>query len=276
MRVGFRVLQGLISSYGVRDGFRRYNGSGPAAEAYAADMMARLGAWRARLSGAGAPSAPAPSGTPGALRQGDTGPAVAKLQEFLNANYPAVLQDRRGPAALRPADRRRGARVPAPLRRDRPGRRRHDHRSAHLGQAAGGGLPPVKDGALRAVCALAGTLALGGGWLLGWVTDTGLRPPPACQGCSAAPSWPARPAPLRRRRSAPPVRPLPTAPDNHPGPHDQRAASDHRSSTGDDGATFHRPALGHADGRADRDRDICPPVVAPHRVTAGGPSLRSA
>lgn len=102
MRVGFRVLQGLISSYGVRDGFRRYNGSGPAAEAYAADMMARLGAWRARLSGAAAPSAPAPAGTPGALRQGDTGPAVAQLQAFLNANYPAYSKIDVGPQRYGP------------------------------------------------------------------------------------------------------------------------------------------------------------------------------
>lgn len=41
--------------------------------------------------------------------------------------------------------------------------------------------------AFRAVCALAGVLALGGGWLLGWVNDPGLRPPPACSGllCSS-------------------------------------------------------------------------------------------
>lgn len=101
MRVGFRVLQGLISSYGVRDGFRRYNGSGPAAEAYAADMMVRLAAWRARLGGAGA-SAPAPSGTPGPLRQGDTGPAVARLQGFLNANYPAYSKIDLGPQRYGP------------------------------------------------------------------------------------------------------------------------------------------------------------------------------
>lgn len=102
MRVGFRVLQGLIGSYGVRDGFRRYNGSGPAAEAYAADMMVRLAAWRARLSGASAPSAPVSSGTPSPLRQGDTGPAVAKLQGFLNANYPAYSKIDLGPQRYGP------------------------------------------------------------------------------------------------------------------------------------------------------------------------------
>jgi hypothetical protein len=115
MRVGFRVLQGLIGSYGVRDGFRRYNGSGPAAEAYAADMMVRLAAWRARLGGAGAP-APASSGTPGPLRQGDTGSAVARLQAFLNANYPLYSKIDLGPqrygpqtvAAVREFQRRSG------------------------------------------------------------------------------------------------------------------------------------------------------------------------
>lgn len=92
MRVGFRVLQGLIAQHGTREGFRRYNGSGPAAERYAADMMAKLGAWRARLGGSStAPAAPqpTPSTAPGTLRVGDTGPAVAHLQAWLNRMYPA-------------------------------------------------------------------------------------------------------------------------------------------------------------------------------------------
>lgn len=88
IRVGFRVLQGLIASYGVRDGFRRYNGSGPAAVAYADDMMARRAAWQARLAGSAAPG-PDTGATPRVLRSGDTGPAVARLQAWLNANYPA-------------------------------------------------------------------------------------------------------------------------------------------------------------------------------------------
>lgn len=64
--------------------------------------------------------------------------------------------------------------------------------------------------AFRAVCALAGVLALGGGWLLGWVNDPGLRPPPACSGlfCSSivATSHSATPTPTRT------VRPTTTAP----------------------------------------------------------------
>jgi hypothetical protein len=88
IRVGFRVLQGLIASYGVRDGFRRYNGSGEAAVRYADDVMAKRAAWQARLSGSTSP-APSTGGTPGTLRQGDTGPAVAKLQAWLNRMYPA-------------------------------------------------------------------------------------------------------------------------------------------------------------------------------------------
>jgi hypothetical protein len=54
------VLAGLIRVAGVRDGFRRYNGAGPAAEAYADDAMARLARWRAYLATAPAPSSPAP------------------------------------------------------------------------------------------------------------------------------------------------------------------------------------------------------------------------
>ena len=47
---GFRILRDLIAQYGERGGFRRYNGSGPAAERYADDAMARLGQWRAWLA----------------------------------------------------------------------------------------------------------------------------------------------------------------------------------------------------------------------------------
>lgn len=50
--VGFRVLAGLIKSNGVSDGFRAYNGSGPAAQAYAADAMARYNTWKIKLAGA--------------------------------------------------------------------------------------------------------------------------------------------------------------------------------------------------------------------------------
>lgn len=49
MAVGFETLAQLIRSHGLRDGFRRYNGSGPAAERYATDALGKLAAWRDRL-----------------------------------------------------------------------------------------------------------------------------------------------------------------------------------------------------------------------------------
>jgi hypothetical protein len=52
MRSGFRGIQTLINQYGVRGGFVHYNGSGPAAEAYANDAMAKFAVWQARLAGA--------------------------------------------------------------------------------------------------------------------------------------------------------------------------------------------------------------------------------
>jgi hypothetical protein len=50
--VGFELLAGLIRQYGERDGFRRYNGSGAAAEAYGRDAVTRLVTWRQRLASA--------------------------------------------------------------------------------------------------------------------------------------------------------------------------------------------------------------------------------
>lgn len=55
MRSGLRGLGNLIRAYGIRDGARRYNGSGPAAEAYARDFMAKYAIWKSRLSGASVP-----------------------------------------------------------------------------------------------------------------------------------------------------------------------------------------------------------------------------
>jgi hypothetical protein len=45
VRVGFTTLAQLQRQHGVRDGFRRYNGSGPLAEKYADDAMTRLARW---------------------------------------------------------------------------------------------------------------------------------------------------------------------------------------------------------------------------------------
>lgn len=51
-RVGFAHLAVLIGRYGERGGFARYNGSGAAAERYAADAMTRLKTWRTLLAAA--------------------------------------------------------------------------------------------------------------------------------------------------------------------------------------------------------------------------------
>lgn len=73
--VGFEILADLIGRYGARSGFRRYNGSGPAADRYAADAMLRFDRWRLRLAGAGVR----------VLELGDRGDDVEDLQHALNA-----------------------------------------------------------------------------------------------------------------------------------------------------------------------------------------------
>lgn len=45
MRIGFAQAKDLIRRYGKQDGVRRYNGSGPAAEAYARDWQAKQQHW---------------------------------------------------------------------------------------------------------------------------------------------------------------------------------------------------------------------------------------
>lgn len=52
MRSGFRGLKQRIDRYGLRDGFRRYNGAGPNAETYAVKAIAAYQVWQARLTGA--------------------------------------------------------------------------------------------------------------------------------------------------------------------------------------------------------------------------------
>lgn len=83
---GFEILADLTRRYGTRDGFRRYNGSGAAAERYALDAVARLGQWTARLTAA----APGPART---LREGDRGPDVEQLQRALNARGSRLVVD---------------------------------------------------------------------------------------------------------------------------------------------------------------------------------------
>jgi hypothetical protein len=48
---GFGILASLIRVAGEQDGFRRYNGSGDAAQAYGKDAVTKLEVWRRRLAG---------------------------------------------------------------------------------------------------------------------------------------------------------------------------------------------------------------------------------
>ncbi len=84
-KTGFTILAGHIAHAGVRDGFRRYNGSGKAAQAYADDAMSKLQVWRTRL---GATPTREPHVVRPILKQGDTGAQVLKLQRFLNKTFP--------------------------------------------------------------------------------------------------------------------------------------------------------------------------------------------
>src|SRR3954468_24676777 len=83
--VGFEILAGSIAARGVHDGFRAYNGSGPAAENYANDAVAKLSVWRQRLHGAIEHQPPVGRPT---LHEGDVSQLVFKVQSFLNATFP--------------------------------------------------------------------------------------------------------------------------------------------------------------------------------------------
>ena len=50
MRVGFAQAKGLIRQHGKREGARRWNGSGPAAEHYAADWLVKQRKWHDLLA----------------------------------------------------------------------------------------------------------------------------------------------------------------------------------------------------------------------------------
>jgi Putative peptidoglycan binding domain len=93
--VGFDILAGYIKAQGVHNGFLAYNGT----EDYAIDAVEKLAVWRSRLGGT-------PSGTPYVvhepLREGDTGPAVAALQKWLNATFPAYSHIDLGPQRYGP------------------------------------------------------------------------------------------------------------------------------------------------------------------------------
>lgn len=50
MRVGFKILAGLIRQYGQANGFAHYNGVGPAAAAYGRDAAAKAARWKQILN----------------------------------------------------------------------------------------------------------------------------------------------------------------------------------------------------------------------------------
>lgn len=87
--VGFEILADLIRRHGVREGFRRYNGAGHAAERYADDAMGKLATWRARLAPA-APSAPTRPPLSYGMR---SHPTVRAVQLFLARAFPAYAGD---------------------------------------------------------------------------------------------------------------------------------------------------------------------------------------
>lgn len=84
---GATGLAALQQRYGIRDGFRRYNGSGPAAEAYADKAMLRYERARAAMGGITAVGA-APVGSQTVVREGARDNAVVRaVQDKLRTNY---------------------------------------------------------------------------------------------------------------------------------------------------------------------------------------------
>jgi hypothetical protein len=82
MTIGFQAIRDLQRAHGVRKGFRAYNGSGPAAERYAAAAMVLLARWRERLGSASV------TGRHAAVKLGDTGDEVRALQTFARQVFP--------------------------------------------------------------------------------------------------------------------------------------------------------------------------------------------
>jgi len=80
--VGFAALAAHIRNSGMRGGFRDYNGSGPAAEAYADDAVARYLVWKTRLG------TPEPSGDGMASvwdrREGPWGGGITDIPDPVN------------------------------------------------------------------------------------------------------------------------------------------------------------------------------------------------
>lgn len=101
MRSGFRGLGALIRTYGLRDGARRYNGSGPMADRYAADFMTKYSAWRSRLAGASIPT-PTEGDDMAAVPQSEWNDVHAALTALLKP-WPGGVSDKE-PAKLEDPD----------------------------------------------------------------------------------------------------------------------------------------------------------------------------
>lgn len=107
---GFIGLADRQRRLGLQDGFRSYNGSGPAAVAYGLKRIGERNSWAARLGGSAVGGAAKPVGGSGAdsipaLEEGNTGAAVAKLQAWLNRMYPAYSKIDLGPKRYGPQTR---------------------------------------------------------------------------------------------------------------------------------------------------------------------------
>ena len=106
MRVGFRHLATLVDRYGRSEGARRYNGSGPAAEAYSRDLLAKARHWEEIVAG---PREAAPEDAP---RENGAKPGGAKRPrpERPSAKRPGDERPAKSPAGERPAKERPDAR----------------------------------------------------------------------------------------------------------------------------------------------------------------------
>ncbi|MGZ4271638.1 MAG: hypothetical protein ACXVSX_20830, partial [Solirubrobacteraceae bacterium] len=109
IRVGLEFLAGNIRRLGLRAGVVAYNGSGPAAQRYGDDVLARARRWDARLRGAPPPRpepdhhdgpapAPRPAGTPRTFRLESPlmrGRDIAAFQQLLNERFAGWSIDKR-------------------------------------------------------------------------------------------------------------------------------------------------------------------------------------
>ncbi len=86
MRSGFRGMGALIGKYGGRQGARRYNGSGPAAEAYGVKFESRYNVWRQRLQGVTLPNTTVPNVRPTSAQEDDL-PSVDDVWRFPVKDY---------------------------------------------------------------------------------------------------------------------------------------------------------------------------------------------